>query len=357
MDSSALCTVIFVLACAFSLAAFALTWFGPWTAEVSAPLQPRAVCHRRGRVPCGERARPASAAGEGPVRPVARCAPWRSLRWTVASSSVTRDAIAPQASHIVEADGTLTAARVRVDAKARGHVRVHVRVLPHETVDVVAKGAELHEDLMDGLAIVCGDKVEDVSLEFVEPESVTLAGADDDAEATETPAKPAAKAPAPDTTSEITVSMSAPREPEPSLRLNPSPIPTPRRRRRPWRTRRLPSPRSTWARRTSAPPEPTPAAPEPGPSADEGRYTVSDAFRDGVSRLSAWVRRHLPRTGEGLLGCHHWPRGRDRVLAVGPWPLVVIAIFVFVGVAAGQVLDGDPRIVNTLRHLFNRNSQ
>ena len=44
-------------------------------------------------------------------------------------------------------------------------------------------------------------------------------------------------------------------------------------------------------------------------------------------------------------------------LAVGPWPLIVIAVFVFVGVAAGQVLDGDPKIVNTLRHLFNRNSQ
>ena len=209
-----LCTVIFVLACAFSLAAFALTWFGPWTAEVSAlfNLEPFAIAV----VAC------LAVSALGLLVLLARALFARRTVRTVEIAavdggviSVTRDAIAAQASHIVEADGTLTAARVRVDAKARGHVRVHVRVLPHETVDVGAKGAELYEDLMDGLAIVCGDKVEDVSLEFVEPESVTLAGADDDAEATETPAKPAAKAPAPDTTSEITVSMSAPREPEP----------------------------------------------------------------------------------------------------------------------------------------------
>ena len=126
--------------------------------------------------------------------------------------SVTRDAIAAQASHIVEADGSCSAARVRVDAKPRGHIRVHVRVLPHETVDVVAKGAELHEELMDGLAAVCGDKVEDVSLEFIEPESVKVASSDEDAEAGQAAGSAAEGRPTPDSTSEITVSMGLPRE-------------------------------------------------------------------------------------------------------------------------------------------------
>ena len=89
-------------------------------------------------------------------------------------------------------------------------MRVHVRVLPHESVDVVAKGAELHEDLLHGLAKVCGDKVEDVSLEFVEPESVTVSLAE-----VEEPAADGGLAPAePDSTSEITVSMGAARESE-----------------------------------------------------------------------------------------------------------------------------------------------
>ena len=132
--------------------------------------------------------------------------------------TVTREAIASQAEHIVEADGTCTASRIHVDAKPRGHVRVAVRVLPHETTDVVVKGAQLHEELMQGLSAVCGNTVEDVSLEFVEPRSYTdaRAGADEDgfadaavedvAEAEQDQAAPA------DSTSEITVPMGTSRE-------------------------------------------------------------------------------------------------------------------------------------------------
>ncbi len=205
-----LCAIVFVLADLAALAALALTWYGPWTSAASALF----------------------AVGEYSLAVVACLAisafgllvlllralfSRRTVRTVEIATvdggviSVTRDAIAAQASHIVEADGTCAAARVRVDAKARGHVRVHVRVLPHETVDVVAKGAELHEELIDGLAAVCGDKVEDVSLEFVEPESVTLASAPEDEAGAEAAPAPAGT---PDSTSEITVSMGPARDAE-----------------------------------------------------------------------------------------------------------------------------------------------
>lgn len=205
-----LCAIVFVLADLAALAALALTWYGPWTSAASALF----------------------AVGEYSLAVVACLAisafgllvlllralfSRRTVRTVEIATvdggviSVTRDAIAAQASHIVEADGTCAAARVRVDAKARGHVRVHVRVLPHETVDVVAKGAELHEELIDGLAAVCGDKVEDVSLEFVEPESVTLASAQEDEAGAEAAPAPAGT---PDSTSEITVSMGPARDAE-----------------------------------------------------------------------------------------------------------------------------------------------
>ena len=207
-----LCAIVFVLADLAALAALALTWYGPWTSAASALF----------------------AVGEYSLAVVACLAisafgllvlllralfSRRTVRTVEIATvdggviSVTRDAIAAQASHIVEADGTCAAARVRVDAKARGHVRVHVRVLPHETVDVVAKGAELHEELIDGLAAVCGDKVEDVSLEFVEPESVTPASAQEDEAGAEAEAAPA-PAGTPDSTSEITVSMGPARDAE-----------------------------------------------------------------------------------------------------------------------------------------------
>lgn len=205
-------TVVFVLANALAIAALSLTWFGPWTKEASAlfNLEPYAVAV----LVC------LSVSALGMIVLLGRALFARRTVRTVEIAtvdggviSVTRDAIAAQASHIVEADGSCTAARVRVDAKQRGHIRVHVRVLPHETVDVVVKGAELHEELIDGLAAVCGDKVEDVSLEFVEPESVTVSSAqgEEDEAAVEQPRR---EAPVPDTTSEITVSMSPAREAE-----------------------------------------------------------------------------------------------------------------------------------------------
>lgn len=196
-----LCQAAFALANLLVLAALALTWYGPWTQAASALLGLEtysvAVLSCLGLGVLGSVVLLA--------RALARRAPRTVEVATVdgGTISVTRDAIAAQAAHVVEADGTCAAARVRVDARPRGHVRVRVRVLPHETVDVVAKGAELHEDLLVGLATVCGDTVEDVSLEFVEPEAVgAVPGAGSDEGQGEAPAPGGA-----DSTSEIRLSM------------------------------------------------------------------------------------------------------------------------------------------------------
>ena len=167
------CMFVFSLSGLLCLAAFVLTWLGPWTAQASALfslpeyytavevlllitvvglliLLFRSIFSRR----------------------------VRTVEVTTVDGgtiSVSRDAIASQAKHTVEADGTCSADRVFVSAKKRGHVRVHVRVLPHESVDVVQKGTELHEELVRGLTAVCGDKLEDVSLEFVEPKEPAAA--------------------------------------------------------------------------------------------------------------------------------------------------------------------------------------
>ena len=210
------CMFVFGLAGLLGVIALALTWVGPWTAQASALMSVEnyfyavEVCVAIALVIM--------------LVVLLRAIFARSVRTIEVTTvnggtiSVSRDAIASQATHIVEADGTCSADRVDVKAKKSGHVRVHVRVLPHETVDVVAKGAELHDELVRGLASVCGDKVDRVSLEFVEPESVTVAAP---ASATEPEPLPTASVPsyeAPaveeteptehlDSTSEITVSM------------------------------------------------------------------------------------------------------------------------------------------------------
>ena len=84
--------------------------------------------------------------------------------------TVSRDAIASQAAHIVESDGTCKCQRVFVNEK-RGMVNVAVRVLPRESIDVVARGGKLHDDLLVGLEAVCGDKVGTVSIDFATPKA------------------------------------------------------------------------------------------------------------------------------------------------------------------------------------------
>lgn len=213
-----LCLAVWSLAGVFTLAALGLTWVGPWTDVASALMVINGYWMALEVCFCITAA--------GLVATLLRALFSRRVKTVEVTTvdggviSVTRAAIASQASHIVEADGSCAAARVSVSAKPRGHVRVHVRVLPHESVDVVEKGAQLHEELCLGLAAVCGDKLEDVSLEFVEPEAVTTAvqaapaeyevdEAAADAAGAAAIAAVAVKPGAADSTSEITVPMGA----------------------------------------------------------------------------------------------------------------------------------------------------
>ena len=63
--------------------------------------------------------------------------------------TVTRAAIAKQAKHVVEADGTCVAAWVGVRVRKRGHVRVSVRVRPRKPIDVIRRGEELYAELAE----------------------------------------------------------------------------------------------------------------------------------------------------------------------------------------------------------------
>ena len=202
------CLAVWSLAGIFAVAALAATWFGPWSASASA------LMVLDGWVIAVEVCLALLALGL--LVTLLRALFSRKVRSVEVVTvdggviSVTKDAIASQAKHIVEADGSCEASRVNVDAKARGHVRVQVRVLPLGGVDVVEKGAELHQSLIDGLAAVCGDKVEDVSLEFVTPASYKDVSAPAPMAAVEIPdvePVPAEAVATVDTTSEITVPM------------------------------------------------------------------------------------------------------------------------------------------------------
>lgn len=86
--------------------------------------------------------------------------------------TVTTAAISSQAAHIVEADRDFFAEKVTVTARRRGHVRVSMRLRPAHAVNVTEEGRRLQEELTSGLSRLCGDAIDRVELEFVEPDSL-----------------------------------------------------------------------------------------------------------------------------------------------------------------------------------------
>lgn len=160
-----LCLFVFGLAGLLALTALVLPWFGPWTSEATALLgvdeyyvavEALVLVTALGCLIC-----------------LLRSIFKRNRKTVIVAKeggdqiTVTRDAIASQATHVIEEDGAYVAKRVSVWAKKRGHVRVAARVQPQMTVDTVAAGKDLHDRLVAGLTTVCGDNVDSVDLEFL----------------------------------------------------------------------------------------------------------------------------------------------------------------------------------------------
>lgn len=96
--------------------------------------------------------------------------------------SVTRDAIASQASHIVANDGICIAEDVFVTVGRHGVVDVDVKVSPRSSVDIRKKGPSMHDKLVRELEALCGDSLGSVSIEFLEAQQPSAVATDFDDE-------------------------------------------------------------------------------------------------------------------------------------------------------------------------------
>jgi hypothetical protein len=210
-----LCLFVFGLAGLLALAALVLPWYGPWTQEATALLGTREYFVAVEVV--------VAITAFGLLTCLLRSIFVRNRKTVVVAKAdgdqitVSIDAIASQATHVIEEDGLFRARRVTVRAAAHGHVRVHARVQPESTVDVLLAASELHARLEEGLAVIVGDNVDKIDLEFVNateyaPASEAGAFAEQDFDASDeaaeetTTAAPARRVEAGET-SEITVPM------------------------------------------------------------------------------------------------------------------------------------------------------
>ena len=87
--------------------------------------------------------------------------------------------------------------------------------------------------------------------------------------------------------------------------------------------------------------------------------TSSAEAQDGSTGRSflhsplAWVERHFPGRVNAVLGGMVGLVLALMVFAIGFWKTLFVALFVLVGVALGQYLDGDPKIIDFLRRIVS----
>lgn len=92
-----------------------------------------------------------------------------------------------------------------------------------------------------------------------------------------------------------------------------------------------------------------------GSSGDAASQGLGDVARDGVGRLRDWVARSFPGHEHAFWGGVCGLLAAVLLFLIGPWRAIVVVVLVTLGVAVGQAVDGDARIVRALRRFFSRN--
>lgn len=164
-----LCLIVFALAATVCLCALALPWIGPYQDEAAA-LMDNDYYYMAIQVTL------AITALFVLVTLLRALFTPRKRKTVVVSKSgkdqitVTTQAISSQATHVIEGSGNLIAEKVHVQAKKNGKVSVDVSVRPRQTINIAQEGQRLHDNLAEGLSVICGDNVRRIHLQFLEAE-------------------------------------------------------------------------------------------------------------------------------------------------------------------------------------------
>ena len=75
----------------------------------------------------------------------------------------------------------------------------------------------------------------------------------------------------------------------------------------------------------------------------------------GFSRVSAWVSKTFPGHENAFWGGVLGLVAAVVLLAFGILKTLIVAVLVVAGIAVGQLVDGDPKLIRALQRLFSNN--
>lgn len=100
-----------------------------------------------------------------------------------------------------------------------------------------------------------------------------------------------------------------------------------------------------------------PPAPEPEPATDTDGSSAADRVRGARHSVTGWVHRTFPGHEHAFWGAVVAVVVALLVFAIGLPRMLLISLLVFVGIAIGQIFDGDPKIIRAIQELISSNDQ
>ena len=85
------------------------------------------------------------------------------------------------------------------------------------------------------------------------------------------------------------------------------------------------------------------------------RASSGGCAQAGFSRVSAWVGKTFPGHENAFWGGVFGLVAAVVLLAFGILKTLIVAVLVVAGIAVGQLVDGDPKLIRALQRLFSNN--
>lgn len=90
-------------------------------------------------------------------------------------------------------------------------------------------------------------------------------------------------------------------------------------------------------------------------NAASGDSGAAGSAQAGFSRVSAWVSKTFPGHENAFWGGVLGLVAAVVLLAFGILKTLIVAVLVVAGIAVGQLVDGDPKLIRALQRLFSNN--
>ncbi len=90
-------------------------------------------------------------------------------------------------------------------------------------------------------------------------------------------------------------------------------------------------------------------------NAASGDSGAAGSAQAGFSRVSAWVSKTFPGHENAFWGGVLGLVAAVVLLAFGILKTLIVVVLVVAGIAVGQLVDGDPKLIRALQRLFSNN--